>query len=218
MTQMSVAIVSDHRLFAEGLERVLAADPSFSVSVAPGAVPPHSTVVILDGGMHEALPRCAEIARDGQLPVVLVGAAVDDEGALSALRAGARGILPRDAGFEQLVKAIRVVWEGQIWAPNQTVARALGLLSSPSDGHGRYGSGASNALTPREGEIVRYTLRGFSNKEIASRMVISPATVKAHLTSVFRKLSVRDRTQLVVRYHAQPPPTARPGRRSALPV
>jgi len=218
MTQMSVAIVSDYRLFAEGLERVLAADPSFSVSVAQGVVPPDSTVVILDGGMHDALRRCAEIARDGQLPVVLVGAEVDDEWALSALRAGARGILPKDAGLEQLVKAIRVVWEGQIWAPNQTVARALGLLSSLSDGHARHGSGAGNALTPREREIVRYTLRGFSNKEIASRMVISPATVKAHLTSVFRKLSVRDRTQLVVRYHAHPPLTARPGRRSELPV
>ena len=69
--------------------------------------------------------------------------------------------------------------------------RALQLLSDLGD---RGGSG----LSGREQDVLRHTLAGLSNREIASRLGISPATVKAHLTSIFRKLDVRDRTQLVV--------------------
>lgn len=205
VTRIAVAIVSEHRLFAEGLEKVLAAEPSFSVTANGSPESRQSAaVIVLDGAEEGALGRCADLARDARRPVILVGAEPDDEWALAALRSGARGILLKDAGVDQLVKAVHVVCDGQIWAPNQAVARALGLLFSLSDPHAPRGSGPAVLLTPREKEIVRHTLRGLSNKEIADRMAITQATVKAHLTSVFRKLSVRDRIQLVVLYHAQP--------------
>jgi DNA-binding NarL/FixJ family response regulator len=80
------------------------------------------------------------------------------------------------------------------------VARALSLLSTMA-GHSREEPNVERGLTRREREIMGHTVGGLSNREIADRMAIRTSTVKAHLTSVFRKLSVRDRTQLVVLYH-----------------
>jgi DNA-binding NarL/FixJ family response regulator len=201
-TQTAVAIVSDHCLFAECLERVLAAEPSICPRIAIGSLGEKgsSPVVVLDASTPRALLRCAELTSEGR-PVILVGAEPGEDWALAALRAGARGVVPRAAGAEQLRKAVRAVADGQVWAPNHAVARALSLLSSLPESPGYSGT---IPLTAREREIVQFILGGLSNKEIASRMAISHATVKTHLTSVFRKLSVRDRTQLVVLFHAQP--------------
>jgi DNA-binding NarL/FixJ family response regulator len=203
LRRTAVAIVSDHRLFAEGLEFALASDRGLSVRVIndeKGAEPDRSTVVLLDANAPGALQRCAELAGEGW-QVILVGADPGDDWALAALCAGARGIVHKDAGVEQLRKAVRAVGEGQVWAPSHAVARALGLLSSLPQ---QPGYPSALPLTTREHEIVGFTVGGLSNKEIASRMAISHATVKAHLTSIFRKLSVRDRTQLVVLFHARP--------------
>jgi DNA-binding NarL/FixJ family response regulator len=188
----TVEIVSDQRLLVEGLARIL----------GPHLAPPRSArvsrtdkerIVVLDATLDDASIRCADLVRDGR-SVILLGVA-DDECALAALRAGVRGVLGREAGGDELSRAIRVVANGQLWAPRRLLARALSLLSSTPAS-----PGASGSLTRREEQIVGHALGGLSNKEIADRLAIRPCTVKAHLTSVFRKLSVRDRTQLVVRY------------------
>ncbi len=204
MPPIAVAIVSKNRLFAEGLQKALTAESSFTVSTdaAPRSLAA-AAVIVLDGAEEDALGRCRDLSRDARRPVILVGTESDDECTLAALRSGARGLLLKDAGVAELVKAVRVVGQGEIWAPNHAVSRALGLLFSLSDPRAPAGSGAAALLTPREKEIVRYTLRGLSNKEMAGRLAISQATVKAHLTRVFRKLSVRDRVQLVVLYQTQ---------------
>ena len=199
-SRIVVALVSDHRLFLESLVRLLEAHPDFLLTRLASGIAPR--VVLLDAQGETALRRCSEIVQGAANPVVLlVGAPVDEEFAIEALRAGARGILPRSAGRDDLFKAIRVVAEGQVWADQRIVARALTLLSSLSTSASRPAGGPEGQLTVREREIFRHTVGGLSNREIADRMAISPATVKAHLSSVFRKLEVRGRTQLVVHYH-----------------
>ena len=204
MAPIPVWILSDHRLFGEGLRALLCAQPGLAVDLltlpvaagraggADAGAPPE--VLILDAQVPDALGQCSQLARRYLgAAVLIVGAFPDEAWSIDALRAGARGILPRNTSLEELLKAIRVVRDRQIWAPKSVVARALDMLSgvhNSDDGH----------LTPRERDVLNHLLRGLSNREIAERAAISQATVKAHVTSIFRKLSVRDRTQLVVRY------------------
>lgn len=197
--RVAVALVSDHRLLVEGLGRLLGAQAGIRLTrLGSSAEPPQ--VVVLDGGAPDVLERCRDLSGANAAPRVLVVAAPPgDDFALAALRAGARGILGRSEGFDQFLRALQVVARGQVWADQHVVARALALLSTLSTGP--RGGSPEGRLTVREGEIFRHTLGGLTNREIADRMAISPATVKAHLTNVFRKLSVRDRTQLVVQYH-----------------
>jgi DNA-binding NarL/FixJ family response regulator len=189
----TVEIVSDQRLLVEGLERILGTQlaPARGARVSKAG---SERIVVLDATLDDASIRCGDLVRTGRI-VILLGVP-DDECALAALRAGARGVLGRDAGGDELARAIRAVASGQVWAPRRVLVRALGLLSATAAAP----EGGSGPLTRREEQIVGHALGGLSNKEIADRLDIRPCTVKAHLTSVFRKLSVRDRTQLVVRY------------------
>jgi len=210
MPQIRVGILTENRLLWEGLFRILGADSGLALSSAAnpealaemhGAEAPE--VMLLDAQMTGCLEWCTRVAGQEPRPATLImGAPLHEDWALEALRSGARGILCRSACTEQLIKAIRVVHEGQIWAPNQSVARALDLLSGLSTRSGANAGGALlHHLTRREQEVVRYVASGLSNREIGERMAISEATVKAHLTSTFRKLSVRGRTQLAGLWH-----------------
>ena len=115
----------------------------------------------------------------------------------SALRAGASGFLLKDVRPQELVEAIRVVARGDaLLAP--TVTRRLlerfgRVLSeepaSPQD---------LDELTEREREVLRLVALALSNAEIASRLVLTEATVKTHVSAVLRKLGLRDRVQAVV--------------------
>lgn len=204
-----LAIFSDNRLFSDGLQRILAGTPSLVVvgDGDDGAVRPlirdaSPHILLGDARMQAALGLCAELRQDPRCPrIILLGAEADEEWAVRALVAGARGILTKSAGAEQLIKAIRVVHEGQIWANKKVVARLVeqvALLSGATRGERAL---RAERLSRREQEIGRLAADGLSNREIAGQLTISQATVKAHLTRIFRKLGVRDRTQLAARYH-----------------
>jgi DNA-binding NarL/FixJ family response regulator len=208
---IAVAIVSDNRLFELGLGELLRRDHDLHLH-SGNYGNAEIAVVLIDGSMEGALTRCAELSR--QAAVIVLGAGTGDEESVAALRAGARGVLEKEGGVVPLRRAIRAVAKGQVWAPSAAVTHALSLLSPPE--RAGAGPGTDGRLTPREKEIVRHALDGLSNKEIAGRMIISPATVKAHLTSVFRKLSVRDRTQLVIFYRS--PATSAPWLNARLPT
>jgi DNA-binding NarL/FixJ family response regulator len=130
-------------------------------------------------------------------PVIVLLVDDGDDAALGALRQGARGVLARDASREELGRAIHAVHHGQIWAPRSVVARALDLLAALPVG--RKGPASQpEELSPRETDVARHVGAGLSNREIAGRLAISEATVKAHLSRAFRKLGVRNRAGLVL--------------------
>lgn len=210
-----IAVLSDSGLFRSGLHRILEAYRSV-VLVGEGSSPPVRDLVracaphilLVDAQMKGALAVCGEVRQNGARPrVILAGAEGDDGWALQALKSGARGILGKSATVETLLKAVRVVHEGEVWASKRVLtltveelaARGLSPQVEPS---------IKNRLSEREQEIVRLIASGLSNKEVANRLTITEATVKAHLTHIFQKLLLRGRGQLAALYHQSLMPLA----------
>ncbi len=115
----------------------------------------------------------------------------------SALRHGAKGVLQREWPVVQIPMAIREVTSGGVWLENGATApvheQAPAPRKAPNADALRIGS-----LTPREREVIGLVCEGLKNKEIMHRLRISLATVAHHLTSIYRKLEVSDRTSLVI--------------------
>lgn len=127
-----------------------------------------------------------------------------DEYVYDALSAGASGFLLKDAEPDDIVEAIRIVARGDALIQPSVMRRLVEtfVASRPRAGQGAL-SGASarqalGALTDREREILALVARGMSNEEIASELVISPATVKTHVSRIMGKTGAHDRAQLVV--------------------
>ena len=118
-----------------------------------------------------------------------------DEYVYGALKAGAAGFVLKDSPPERLADAVRTVAAGeQLFAPEVTRRLVESYVARPAP----QGEPALDELTPREHEVVLLVAKGLSNLEIGDRLHLSEATVKTHLTSILRKLGLRDRTQLVV--------------------
>ncbi|WP_019608748.1 MULTISPECIES: response regulator transcription factor [Nocardiopsis] len=119
-----------------------------------------------------------------------------DEYVYGALRAGASGFLLKNTAPEELLRAVRVVADGQaLLAPEVTgrlIAEVVRSRQPEPDGW------ADVPLTPREREVAALVGRGLSNAEIADRLVLSRATVKTYVSRLLTKLDARDRAQLVV--------------------
>jgi DNA-binding NarL/FixJ family response regulator len=119
-----------------------------------------------------------------------------DEYVFEALRSGASGFLLKDAEPTALLDAIRIVADGQsLLAPSVTrrVIEHFGSTPRAPEPHPQLGD-----LTGREREIVAWVATGMSNTEIAERLVVSPDTVRTHVSRAMIKLGARDRAQLVV--------------------
>jgi DNA-binding NarL/FixJ family response regulator len=101
------------------------------------------------------------------------------------IQAGARGFLPKTATSEQFTHAIRMLLAGGTSVPADL------LVGAPPSGEAPW----LTLLTPRETEVLRATARGLSNKEIARELDLAEVTVKLHLSSIFRKVGVRSRTE-----------------------
>jgi DNA-binding NarL/FixJ family response regulator len=222
MNMVRVAVLSDDRLFCDGLLRIIGAESSFAAighdeeaALRPALRAARPEVLLVDSRMEGALGLCLELKREGGPAIVLVAADDGDDWGMGALVAGARGILAKSARAEDLVKAVRVVHEGQIWARRHLMAKWMahaGAVSAP-------GEAMLGRLSERESEIFRHAAAGLSNKELADRLAISEATVKAHLTRIFQKLGLRGRTGLAAAYHGVTPPPLKaappgPARRS----
>ncbi len=205
-----VALLSESALFRSGLRRLLGADRSFLVTEIK-TLPirealRHSAchILLVDANMVGALEICRELRLNGVRPwVIMAGADGNDRWAVEALKTGIRGILPRAATVEQLVKAIRVVHQGEVWATSRVIAQTMAELAAraapPPPGRLAF----NERLSRREQEIVQLVVEGLSNLEAANRLGITEATVKAHLTRVFQKLALRGRTQLAACYHGR---------------
>ncbi len=110
------------------------------------------------------------------------------------------GVLSLDSDLQQLKKAMAVINDGQIWIDNE---RVKVLLHGEDDT--RAGS-AVEKLSNKENQIVELVVEGFKNREIASRLFLSEQTIKSHLGRIFRKMQVRNRSQLVSMIFKNRPP------------
>jgi DNA-binding NarL/FixJ family response regulator len=120
-----------------------------------------------------------------------------DEYVFGALRAGAAGFLLKDAPRERLVEAIHVVLRGDALLSPSITRRLIEDFAARTDPL-EPPVALLDQLTAREREVLGLVARGYSNSEIAQRLVVSEATVKSHVGSVLSKLALRDRVQAVV--------------------
>lgn len=168
--------------------------------------------------MDLRMPRCdgAEATRRirAEYPgtqVVVLTTYADDESLFPALKAGARGYLTKDAGGEEIVRAIEDVLSGQAGLSPQIQRRLLERLSEPETPVRPVQP--PDGLTLRETEVVGLIAEGLTNQEIARALQVSTATVKTHINNLFAKAGLKDRAQ-AVRYAyrhglAQPPGSSR---------
>jgi DNA-binding NarL/FixJ family response regulator len=204
-------VIDDHPVLREGIRMLVEASGQIRVvgssATASGAIAalgelrPEVILLDLDLGGEEGLdwlPRILDAAPDGRVLILtaLRDRARDEE----ALRAGARGLVLKDAAPEVLLQAIRSVAEGALWFDPRLLAKPPGARAAPRP-QGRTTPDPLE-LTPRERELVSLVAEGLRNEEVGRRLGITEKTVRNHLTAVFQKLGVSGRLELVVYAYA----------------
>jgi DNA-binding NarL/FixJ family response regulator len=176
----------------------MAADADEAVAVI-SALRPEVALLALDlpgtGGL-EAARRIRGDAGCAGTNLIVLSASDGDDDLFEALRAGACGFLPKSAQQSELMQAVRVVAGGEAFLLPRETRRLIGeLRTQPRPRTPR--PGQLEELTEREREVMALVAVGMRNDEIAEHLVISPATVKTHVSRALRKLDAHDRSQLV---------------------
>jgi DNA-binding NarL/FixJ family response regulator len=133
-------------------------------------------------------------ARPG-LRILVSGSGVDDETILKALAAGAKGYVDEAATPEEFVMAIRIVYQGSVWAPRRVLSTFIERVTASP---GRIFPAGRVTFTERERDVLEMLVAGRSNKEIGSALGIEERTVKAHVAKLMRKVGVQNRIALSV--------------------
>lgn len=197
---INVMICDDHAVVRMGLERLIATFPEMHVvaSVPDGrdaveaVLSAHPDVVLMDLAMPgidgiEATRRVLEAAPD--VRVVILTSFLDRERIMGALEAGAIGYLMKDANPEELASGIRAAARGELPIDPKAALLVLRGGGPPAP------RPAALTLSEREAETLALVAQGLPNKQIARRLGIAEKTVKAHLTSIFRRIGVDNRMQ-----------------------
>ena len=222
-----VLIADDQKVVREGLVSLIGLLPGITVVGAAidgddavrQAVELSPDVVLMDLNM----PRCNGVEATERLrglrpdvAVVVLTTYSDDAWVFAALQAGARGFLTKDAGADEILRAITDVAAGHAQLDPSVQRRLLEALSggvrfavaNTPGAPGAPGAAAApgsadgiaeppDGLSPREAEVLTHIAAGLSNAEIAAALYVSEATVKTHINHIFSKTGLRDRAQLV---------------------
>ncbi|MFE2715277.1 response regulator [Streptomyces mirabilis] len=207
---MKVLVVDDQTLIRDGLVTICERLPDVEVVATAGdgqealaAVEEYAPDVVL---MDLRMPRMDGIqatrvitADHPRTHVVVLTTYSDDESISAALAAGALGYLTKDAGRDDIDRALRAAVRGQALLDPAVHARLVALVArqaaaGPLDQ-------LPDGLTAREAEVLGCMAQGLSNREIARALVVSEATVKTHINRIFAKTGSRDRGQAIAYAH-----------------
>ena len=204
MTQ-HIIIADDHPLFRAALRQAVSqAVPDAevveveSIKALQAAVEqtPDADLVLLDLNMPGAHGFSGLVFMRGQypgLPVVVVSGSEDLQVMRRTIDYGASGFIPKSAPLPEITDAIQAVLEGDMWLPEGVAEKLEQMQAENTDFSDRLAS-----LTPQQFRVLGMLAEGMLNKQIAYDLDVSEATIKAHITAVFRKLGVRNRTQAVI--------------------
>jgi DNA-binding NarL/FixJ family response regulator len=205
--RIRVLIADDHPLFRDGIHGLLDSVPDTEVvgeatsgeeaiALAENLQP---DVILMDIKMPgiNGLQATREILNiSPHICILIVSMLEDDDSVFAAMRAGARGYVPKGANQAEMLRAIRAVANGEaIFGPG-IAQRLMGFFSA---------SRRSMApkifpeLTERESEVLALVAQGRTNEEIAGQLVLSLKTVRNHVSNIFSKLQVADRAQAIIR-------------------
>lgn len=197
-------IADDHPLLREGLRRILEFEEGIQVVAEVGdgqgainiARSTKFDILLMDLNMPgvNGLEACKVIRREHpEIGIIVLTVDDSDEKVFQVLQLGVAGYLLKDVIPKVLVDSIRKVYDGEpILAPSVT-GKLLGQLTNSTSPKNNFG------LSNREMEILTYVVKGASNKDIGISLFISEKTVKNHLSNIFRKLEVEDRTQAALK-------------------
>ena len=203
-----VLVADDQALVREGLMTLLqgtpgiepvadAADGAEAIALAARHRP---DVILMDLRMPnvDGAQATREIrAAQPDTEVVVLTTHADEASILDALRAGARGYLTKDAGIQEIARAVHAAAAHQSLLDPVVQAKLLEAVGAAAPAPAAAPRQLPDDLTPREAEVLSLIARGLSNREIAAHLVVSEATVKTHVNHVFAKIGARDRAQAV---------------------
>jgi DNA-binding NarL/FixJ family response regulator len=200
-----VLIADDHPVYRDGLRGLIARAPDLAlvgeaetgVEAVELAAAEHPAIVLMDIRMPEMTGIEATrqiLAADPSVGVLVLTMSEDDDSLFAAMRAGARGYIPKDADADELLRAIRAAAVGEAIFGASIATRLMTFFSG-----GERSSAAFPELTERELEILELIAAGRSNADIGQRLGIAPKTVRNHVANVLNKLEVADRSQAIVR-------------------
>ncbi|MFM1651258.1 response regulator [Brevibacillus sp. B_LB10_24] len=221
LEEISIVLVDDHKLFREGVKRILEMEGGFKV-VGEGSDGEEATylveehkpdVVLLDINMPNinGVSAAENVIESNPQTRIIILSIHDDEGyVFRTLRTGASGYLLKEMEAEDLVEAVRVVARGgsyihpkvtgklidefrRLSVQEEAVGRPLTMENTPV-----LDARVIESLTRREREVLQLMAEGKSNRAIGEFLYISEKTVKNHVSSILQKLGVQDRTQAVV--------------------
>lgn len=203
-----ILLIDDHRLFLEGMRALIEKEPGLIVvgqaanrTQALELARTEPDIVLLDLGLGsenglDFLTELIDVSADARV-IVLTGSP-EKELHLQAVRLGAKGVVHKAESPEIFLKAIRKVHEGEVWMNRMMLATAMNEFLHPSKKKADPEREKIASLTVREREVVGLIGEGRRNRQIADRLFISEKTVRHYLTSIFDKLEVSDRLELLI--------------------
>lgn len=201
-----VVVADDQTVVREGIVMLLGLLPGIEVVGADGdeavrLVAELAPDVVL---MDLRMPRCDGVEATRRIraeypgtQVVVLTTFADDASLFPALHAGARGYLTKDAGGDEIVRAVESVLSGDAGLSPSIQRRLLERLSEPEPLPSSEPAEPPDGLTTRETEVLVLIADGLSNQEIARELHVSTATVKTHINNLFAKTGLKDRAQAV---------------------
>lgn len=204
---ITIMIIDDHVVIRSGLRMLIEHDQQMLVVAQAGnraealerAASSRPDVIILDLllGDEDGLTFLPEMCQASPNSRVLVLTGVQNPDAhRRAIRRGAMGIVLKEHAADQLLKAIKKVHEGEVWIERSMMGSMIQEFNKPALVDPEVTK--IESLTDREREVIALIGEGLKNKQVGERLFISETTVTHHLSSVFSKLEVSDRLELII--------------------
>lgn len=205
-----ILLVDDHKTMLWGLERLIQAEgPSFTLvgSASDGAeaaalcaaLRPDIVLLDLDLKGSSSIDFLPALVANGGTRVVILSANRDQGTLAAAVKAGARGVVSKEAPTDDVLLAVRKVHGGELWLDQSLMQALLGQLVAPAP-KADPEAGRIGTLTARERDVIGMIVQGKGalNKELAEKAFISERTLRNHLTTIYQKLDVANRLELYV--------------------
>ena len=194
---IKVLLVDDHAVVRQGLRMFLSLDPDLQImgeatngleaiemskQLKPDIILMDLLMPVMDG--LTAIQRIKKA--QPEVEIIALTSVIEDDRVFSAIHAGAMGYLLKDTQANELVQRIKGAHRGEVQLSPDAAKRLIREVRSPE---------SPEKLTDRETEVLKLIAKGLSNKDIATRLVVSEKTVKTHVSNLLTKLSLPSRTQ-----------------------
>jgi DNA-binding NarL/FixJ family response regulator len=207
MTPIRILIADDHPLFRDGVRALLnsipvteavgeAATGAETIAQAAALQP---DVIMMDlqmPGLNGIEATRQILQQNPQIGIIMLTMFEDDDSVFAAMRAGARGYILKGADQDEIVRTIEAIARGDALFSAGIAKRVMKFFATAKSD---IVPPIFSELTDREREILTMIAQGYNNTEIAEQLVLSPKTVRNHITNIFSKLQVADRAQAIVR-------------------